>query len=190
MRMVRLAVLPLLLATAVAATASAQPQPPRPLPPGPAAPLPPAPPGQPLPPGAVLRPAPPLGYTLRIRDYEARMKLKKLTAIEMKEYETLKAEQARYNREFLEAEKKAEETRAIRRAEAERAALAAYPNFAAFPPARAEFSVHSYRFALLERLRSVAVAEGRSDLFARIDGLIARENARHEAWVLAHRGGR
>jgi hypothetical protein len=152
--------------------------------------MPPAPPGQPLPPGAVLRPAPPLGYVLRIRDYETRLKLKKLTAIEMKEYEALKLEQARYNREFLEAERHAEETRAARRLEAERLALVAYPNFQQFPMARAEFSVHSYRQALLERLRSVAVMDGRADLFARIDALVARENARHEAWLLAHRGGR
>ena len=180
MRMARLVLLPFALVTALAATASAQPRPlpPRPLPPGPAAPLPPGPPGASL------------SYVVRMHDFEARMKLRKLTAVEQHEYDTLKIEQARYVAQLAETERKAEETRAARRAEAMRLALVAYPNLYTVPIVRQEFQVHAYRAAVLERLRAVAAADGRTDLYPRIDGLVARENARHETWLLAHRGGR
>jgi hypothetical protein len=124
-----------------------------------------------------------------MHDYEERMKLKKLTAVEIKEWEALKIEHARYLTQLAEAERHEEETRAARRAEAMRLALVGFPNMAARPWVRAEFAIHSYREALLARLRSVAVADGRTDLIVRIDALMQREGRRHEQWILVHRGG-
>jgi hypothetical protein len=193
--MARLFAVHLALAAGLAAAPALAQQPHPPLPP-PGRPAPPgavAPPGAPeapLPPGVVARPAPPSGYLIRLRDYEERRKLKKLTAIEEKEYEQLKAEQVRYQHELIENERKLEETRAARRLEAEKLALVAYPNLAANVLVRNEFAIHAYRVAVLERLKALAVSDGRSDLFVRIEGLNRRENERHEAWLLAHRGGR
>ncbi len=133
MRIVRFMLIQLGLASALTATAlsvQAQPlPPPRPMPPPP--------------PGAVVTVAPgahPLSYRLRLRDYEERMRLKKLTVIEQRDYDQLKAEQVRYVNALAEAERKEEETRAARRAEALRLQLLSFPNIAGDPIVRAEFA--------------------------------------------------
>jgi hypothetical protein len=125
-----------------------------------------------------------------MRQYENIQRMRRLTAIEQREYDALKVEQQRMISQLAEAQRRDEQTRAARRAAAEREYLTSFPNIATNPLARQEFALHSYRQALLDRLRALAQADGRSDLFARIDALVAKENGRHQAWLMAHRGGR
>jgi hypothetical protein len=48
------------------------------------------------------------------------------------------------------------------------------------PAARAEFKVHAWRLARLQRIRALAEADGKTDVVARVDKLIQKENDRHE----------
>lgn len=70
-----------------------------------------------------------------------------------------------------------------RRHEAKRIALQTFPDAAKNPMIRAEFLKHGKRLAMLERAREVAEAGERTELVARIDQLLEKENKRHEAWV-------
>ena len=71
-----------------------------------------------------------------------------------------------------------------RRHEAKRLALQIFPDAGKNPTIRAEFIKHSKRLAMLERAREVADASERTELVARIDQLLEKENKRHQAWVI------
>lgn len=49
------------------------------------------------------------------------------------------------------------------------------------PNGRAEIKVHARRLARLNRMKSVAEGAGKTEVAARVDKLIARENVRHQA---------
>ena len=66
-------------------------------------------------------------------------------------------------------------------------ALTTFPGVDKNPKARAEFAKHGKRSAMLDRAREVAEAGGRDELVARIDKLLAKEQARHVAWVERHK---
>jgi hypothetical protein len=134
-----------------------------------------------------VRPPPPLGFSLRIRDYEARARAAKLTVVEQQEYEQLKADHERARANLALAEKREEETREARRQESVRLAVIAFPTLATDAAAREEFDIYAKRIAKLTRARAVAEADGRTDLFVRIDGLLSKERQRHDAWVAAHK---
>jgi hypothetical protein len=139
--------------------------------------------GKPLPP----IPGAPNGYWARLRWYEERMKAKPLPPADMTAYNEAKAERERRMAALLAAEQQLDATREQRRMAALQAALAAFPTVSVDPAAQQEFDQHAQRIARLERLREVAEADARDDLFARIDGIVQRENQRHDAWVAAHR---
>jgi hypothetical protein len=48
------------------------------------------------------------------------------------------------------------------------------------PAVRAELKVHAWRMARLDRVRELAAAEDKTDVVARVDKLIAKEEARHD----------
>jgi len=48
------------------------------------------------------------------------------------------------------------------------------------PAVRAELKVHAWRMARLDRVRELAAAEDKTDVVARVDKLIAKEQARHD----------
>lgn len=76
--------------------------------------------------------------------------------------------------------------RTQRRRAARRQAMKEFPGLQKDAQARAEYGKHASRMAKLERAREVAQADGRDELVARIDKLVAIENARHNKWVETH----
>jgi hypothetical protein len=79
--------------------------------------------------------------------------------------------------------KKLKKTWKARRRAARKKVLGKYPNIRKHPKAVAEMKKHFRRLAHLKRAKAVAEAEGRDDLVEKIDALIAKENARHQAKV-------
>ena len=64
-----------------------------------------------------------------------------------------------------------------------------YPKAKDNPAARAELAKHAKRMARLRRSRELAIADGRDDLVKRIDAMISKEQARHQAAMRRHQGG-
>jgi len=71
--------------------------------------------------------------------------------------------------------------RRMRRRAARKAFLAKWGHIHKRPAVRAELRLHAWRMARLDRLRALAVEEGKDDVVKRIDELKAKEQARHEA---------
>jgi hypothetical protein len=116
-----------------------------------------------------------------------RAKARPLPPAEQADWDRVKAQREQAWHALVEVEKRQEETREVRRQEAARLAIIAYPALAQDAQAREEFDIHAQRSAKLARMRAVAEGDGRTELFVRIDLLIQRENQRHEAWITAHR---
>ena len=62
-----------------------------------------------------------------------------------------------------------------------------YPNLHKHPAAVAEFKKHARRMAHLQRAKRVAKADERPKMEARVDALIVKDRARHQAWVARHK---
>ena len=125
----------------------------------------------------------------RLAELEKKESDRKLTADEKQELERIR--QVRKRHEALKQKWEERRTsRAKRRRAAKRKALMEFPRLRADDRmALAEYGKHGQRMAMLERARQVAEAEGRDDLVARIDKLIAKEQQRHQKWVAKHAGG-
>jgi hypothetical protein len=113
----------------------------------------------------------------------------KLTDEEKKELEKIQQVQQRHQELMRKRGAKAK-SRIVRRRAAKRKALKECPRLRNKDQAAlAEYGKHGQRMAKLERAREVAQAEGRNELVARIDKLIAKEKERHQSWVAKHAGG-
>lgn len=121
----------------------------------------------------------------RMEELEQKQSKGTLTDEEKAELERMQRTEQR----FEQLKKKHEEHRAKRderRHQAKKEALGRYPGYAKNPAARDEFKKHARRIARLERAKDVAEAEGRDDLVARIDQLLAKEKERHRRWLEKH----
>jgi hypothetical protein len=122
----------------------------------------------------------------RIAALEEKEKSGSLTEDEKAELDKARKTRAR----FQQLKKKHDErvkSRAERRREDKRKAMMGFPDFKRRPGAVEEFKKHARRVAHLQRARDVAQAAGKDDLVARIDALVAKEQARHERWLQHHR---
>lgn len=88
-----------------------------------------------------------------------------------------------------EKRKERSKTRQKRRKEEREEVEKKYPKAKDNPAARAELAKHAKRMARLRRSRELAVADGRDDLVKRIDAMISKEQARHQAAMRRHQGG-
>ncbi len=88
-----------------------------------------------------------------------------------------------------EKQKERSKTRQKRRKEERQEAEKKYPKAKDDPAARAELAKHAKRMARLRRSRELAVADGRDDLVKRVDAMITKEQARHQAAMRRHQGG-
>jgi hypothetical protein len=70
--------------------------------------------------------------------------------------------------------------RRMRRRAARKAFLAKWGHIHKRPAVNAELRLHAWRVARMDRLRALAVEEGKDDVVKRIDELKAKEQARHE----------
>lgn len=122
----------------------------------------------------------------RFQELEGKEKAGTLTDPEKAELAKIKEIQGRFEalkQKWVERAK----DRAKRRHASKRMALQAFPGVDKNPSARPEFVKHGKRLAKLERAREVAEAGGRDELVARIDKLLEKENARHDAWIERHK---
>ncbi len=121
----------------------------------------------------------------RTNELEQKQASGTLTDEEKGELEELQRKQARI-KELDNKHAKRKADREKRRLESKREALSRFPGYAKNAPARDEFQKHASRLAKLRRAKDLATAEERTELVARIDELITKENARHEKWMTKH----
>ena len=91
-----------------------------------------------------------------------------------------RAERKEDRAEVREAWKKLKETRKERRKERREEIKKLWGDLSDKPAARAELRVHAWRVARLNRMRTIAKAEGKDAMVTRIDGLLEKEKARHK----------
>lgn len=122
----------------------------------------------------------------RWRDLEARERAARLADADRRALEEMRAARARRYAAWAAEERAREASYEARRLEARRLAWARYQHHYHEPLWRAEIERDAQIMASLQRARAVAVAEGRSDMVARCDRLIALERARHYNWMQAN----
>ncbi len=93
--------------------------------------------------------------------------------------------------EVAEAWAKLRETRKVRRQERRDEVKKKWGAVSEHPAVKAELKLHAWRMARLNRIRTIAKAEGKTEVVARADKLIEKEKARHEKHMeaLKNKGG-
>jgi uncharacterized protein YnzC (UPF0291/DUF896 family) len=122
----------------------------------------------------------------RITDLEEKEKSGSLTDDEKAELDKARKTRARFEQLKQKHDERVKD-RAERRRADKRKAMMGFPDFKQRPGAGQEFKKHARRVAHLQRARDVAQAAGKDDLVARIDALIAKEQARHDGWLQHHK---
>jgi hypothetical protein len=102
------------------------------------------------------------------------------------ELEKLKQIQARHDAMRKRMAEMAEH-RKERARDAKRQALKEFPQLNKDAAALAEYQKHGDRLAKLERAKDLAAADQRTELVQKIEALISKENARHQAWLSQHK---